>query len=160
MSDSSDPKSPGTTSDVSTDFTASDTPEYSNSASIVPASDAPTDPRSIYYHRDGDVRVVRQLLLHHLPLELADIILDLAMYWPRVVSHNTQMRVARASHQPRDDASFVYLVTPPIPPFSQMNDTDDTGMYGGDRPAKVHMVQFSLTSHDQGWGGDVGLLGS
>jgi hypothetical protein len=152
--------SPGTTSDVST---ISDTSE-SEYSTIVPASGASTDPRSFHHPREGDVRAVRQLLLHHLPLELADIILDMAMYWPRVISRSTQMRIARASHQPRDDARFVCLVTAPIPPIPQIkndtDETDDTGVYDGDRLAKVHMVQFSLTSHDQGWGGDVGLLGS
>jgi hypothetical protein len=104
------------------------------------------DAVALHHPSEADVLAVRSLLLHHLPLELADIILDLAMYWPRIITCETRSSVVHAIDRPRHDASFVYLVTPPIPSSQQ---TDFT--HSSDRPANVKMVRFSLSSHDQGW---------
>jgi len=100
------------------------------------------DTAAIAWHHpsETDVLAVGSFLLHHLPLELADIILDLAMYWPRIVSCETQFAAVCATDRPGNNASFVYLVTPPIPSPPQR-----TGVaHSGNRPANVKMVRFSL----------------
>jgi hypothetical protein len=115
---------------------------------------ASTEPASFHHPSERDVLAIRTLLLHRLPLELADIILDLAMYWPRIVAHSTQHFIANASDRPQTDANLIYLVTPPI-----LSSQHTEGADSGNRPAKVHMVRFSLSSHDQGWGGEESLQG-
>ena len=109
----------------------------------------------IHYPSERDVLAVRRMLLYCLPLELADLILDLAMYWPRVVVHSTEPFVVRASSRPQTNANFVYLVTPPIPSLQATEFVDSC-----DRSTKVHMVRFSLSSSDQGWASEQGLQGS
>ena len=113
------------------------------------------DTTSIHYPSERDVLAVRTMLLHYLPLELADIILDLAVYWTRIVIHSTQPFVASASSRPGIDANFVYLVTPPIPYLQHTEGADSC-----DQPTKVRMMRFSISSHDQGWGGEQNLQGS
>jgi len=84
------------------------------------------------------------------------MILDLAMYWPRIVAHKSQYLVVQAVSGSNNDANFVYLVTPPISSrHVEGSDVDDNR-----RPAKVHMVRFSVSSHDQGWGGELNLQGA
>jgi hypothetical protein len=127
----------------------------SESQSLAETTSTSSDSVSFHHPTERDVLVVRTLLLHCLPLELADMILDLAMYWPRIFAWETENFVADASSRPRNDASFVYLVTPPIPSSQHVEGADD-----GNMPAKVHMVRFSLCSRDQGWGGEQDLQGS
>lgn len=95
----------------------------------------------------SDVFAVRRLLLHQLPLELVDIILDGAMYWPKITGSRTTSVEVSAHHGNGNDATYNYLVTPPIP-FGEAN-----------TPTNIKMVRFRLRSCDQGWGGDPGCTG-
>ncbi|KAF8875923.1 hypothetical protein BD779DRAFT_1678024 [Infundibulicybe gibba] len=101
-----------------------------------------------------DIQIVRRRLTTHLPLELADKILEDAMYWPKIVTAmlENERVLLSASRGPGVDASRCCLVTPPLP---------GAGRLEGDWSAitKARMITFRISSHDQGWGGDRGLSG-
>ena len=122
-------------------------------ASLSTSESRPSSPTSNHYPSKEDVFLTRAFMLGRLPLELVDIILDLAMYWPRVVARETRRVEVNASAQNGHDANFVYLVTPPIPPSPL------TEGRGQDGRIKVNLVRFSLCSRDQGWGGEAQLTG-
>ena len=88
-----------------------------------------------------DVFTVRHFLTRFVPLELADAILENAMYWPKVSASRTEPMVVKAEHDNANNAAVYYVVTPPIP-------------YAQNGQIRVRKVRFSLESHDQGWGGD------
>ena len=89
-----------------------------------------------------DVFTVRQDLARFVPLELADMILENAMYWPKVSASRTEPRIVAAGYgSSNNNAAVYYVVTPPIP-----------YVQGG--WIRVRKVRFSLESHDQGWGGN------
>jgi hypothetical protein len=90
-----------------------------------------------------DVFAVRHDLTRFVPLELADTILENAMYWPKVSASRTEPVVVLAGYDGNsNNAAVYYVVTPPIP-----------YVQNGGR-VRVRKVRFSLESHDQGWGGD------
>jgi hypothetical protein len=88
-----------------------------------------------------DVFAVRHVLTGFMPLELAETILDYAMYWPKVSASRTEPVVVEAEHDNSNNAAVYYVVTPPI-------------SYAQKGQIRVRKVRFSLESHDQGWGGD------
>ncbi|GLB40882.1 hypothetical protein LshimejAT787_0900970 [Lyophyllum shimeji] len=88
---------------------------------------------------DDDVHAVRDDLLHFLPLELVDIILDTAGYWPCLSARSTRHTIVAADDLTSNNAADYYLVTPAIPE---------------EQCTHVKMVKFTLESCDQGWGGD------
>jgi hypothetical protein len=111
---------------------------------------------SSHYPRERDVLAVRALLLHHLPLELAEIILDLLNLDVLTKDrHSLETHTPSISLMSHNDANFVYLVTPPNP-SSQYTEGADSG----NRPSKVQLVRFSLSSRNQGWGGEPNLQGT
>lgn len=102
------------------------------------------------WSQDAD-SIVRSYLLRFLPLELANVIIEIAKYWPYIVNsrgsnqHNSCDRVLCVqANEHRGDASNLCLVTPPLP----------VG-------AKALRAQFTLHSHgsgnlyiyDEGYGG-------
>lgn len=89
--------------------------------------------------RDNDVYAIRNDLLHFLPLELVDIILDTAQYWPCFSVKSTRRLVVAASDYTSNNVAAYYLVTPAIREKRSMH---------------IKMVKFTLKSCDQGWGGD------
>ncbi|KAH7054268.1 hypothetical protein B0J12DRAFT_777755 [Macrophomina phaseolina] len=128
-----------------------------------------------------DVRLVR-LLLHRglgLPVELADLIIDAARYWPAAVGTSTSVGgvvlgggaasgrggqrvvggkgVVRASDTQRHKAAQLVAVTGAVP-----GDDDDGGGGGGGsggrgrewegmRKVRVRCIRWWLRSRDQGW---------
>lgn len=90
-----------------------------------------------------DVITTRLLLLHLVPAELANQILDEAEYWPIISS---AFRAAHdftlaATGENRFDATKCCLLTSRIPNVEGV-------------PVKVREVRFEINSHDQGWGGE------
>ncbi|KAJ7607170.1 hypothetical protein FB45DRAFT_431964 [Roridomyces roridus] len=83
-----------------------------------------------------DVIQVRRILLKHFPPELANLILDEAEYWPRIVATRRERVIVDTAHSENSDASLHYLIMPPIPPTGGL---------------RVKRVEFFLMSHDQGW---------
>lgn len=99
-----------------------------------------------YYPRtQDDVFAVRLFLLNLLPLELSDIIIDMAQYWPMISSRNDRAFHLAASDSERNNATCCCLVTERIPGRKHHPNEDRI------TSAKVRMVRFLLKSHDQGW---------
>jgi len=92
---------------------------------------------------DFELFTVRSFLLRFLPLELADVILDTAEYWP-VVAEETHTAIDVVSNFTNDNNAGQYcLVTPPVP--FKVRDCDVV--------PRLRCVKFKLLSNDQGWGG-------
>ena len=92
---------------------------------------------------DFELFTVRSFLLRFLPLELADVILDTAEYWP-VVAEETHTAIDVVSNFTNDNNAGQYcLVTPPVP--FKVRDFDVV--------PRLRCVKFKLLSNDQGWGG-------
>lgn len=140
--------------------------------SLLPTGHAASDEQSQATTRTGhyiptpsDVHTLRTLLslpshtcLPALPVELVDIIIDLAQYWPRVRARADYRMVAQA------DANVCYLTTPPFAAAwraqsdSHSSDSDSEEEVGP--PPKIQRIVFELESHDQGWGGAPGDKGT
>jgi hypothetical protein len=106
------------------------------------------------YHPTCDaVFRVRFYFLQFLPLELVDVIICHAQYYPRIHSHRSQPLVAAASNfsQPANNARWCYLITPPIPNNLDGSRTDTRLM----ESLKVRKVRFWVKGCDQGWGGEL-----
>jgi len=88
---------------------------------------------------DNDVYAVRNDFLHFLPLELVDLILETAQYWPCISVKRASRLVVAANDHTSNNVAAYYLVTPPIREKRSMH---------------IKMVKFTLKSCDQGWGGD------
>lgn len=100
---------------------------------------------------ESDVEHVRETLLEHLPLEIVDLILHDAEYWPVLICHteSTPVRSISATHYSHFIANYCYFITPRIP---------EQGLSGG-RHLKIEKVVYRLKSRDQGIGGDPGMTG-
>jgi hypothetical protein len=100
---------------------------------------------------ERDVLDVKKTLMDHLPLELVDVVLDDAEYWPVLICHNesTPARSIAAMSFPLHNASYCYFISPKVP---------ETSYLAGSR-FKVRKILFRICSRDQGWGGDPGLTG-
>ncbi|KAJ6606884.1 hypothetical protein B0H10DRAFT_2070560 [Mycena sp. CBHHK59/15] len=106
---------------------------------------ADTDPDGYHHPTPNDVFEVRKFLLHFIPAELANIIIDEARYWPRVIAQQEMHVDVSASASPGNNAFLCYLVTPPIPTVEDLESPDVA--------PRVKMVRFTTLSCDQGWGG-------
>ncbi|KJA19745.1 hypothetical protein HYPSUDRAFT_204331 [Hypholoma sublateritium FD-334 SS-4] len=89
------------------------------------------------------VIAVRLHLLHFIPAELVQQILDDAEYWPRVCCtfeppEELRLRTTRSN---AFNAAQCCVVTPPIPVLEGV-------------PVRARRVRFRIRSHDQGWGGE------
>jgi hypothetical protein len=110
-----------------------------------------------YRPRPKDVLQARFALMHFVPRELADSIIDFAQYWPSVCS-NMERKLDMIANS-ESEAEWSYLITPPIlPDSSSLTDADhptDTTKDGWkdvfDITPKIKRVRFSIVSHDQGW---------
>jgi hypothetical protein len=105
-----------------------------------------------YVPKEEDVLAAQAVLLEHLPIEIIHLILDEAEYWPRLLAQRESdppVRVA-ASHSPTNIASHCYLVSPRIPESCLRHESR----------MKLRRVVFHVLSHDQGWGGDPGSIGT
>lgn len=75
------------------------------------------------------------------------MIIDLAEYWPRIIVRRDTKHVTSASYGRVNDATWCYLVTPPIPGLEMSSEV---------RPPVGRTkknVRFWTRSHDHGWGG-------
>jgi len=91
---------------------------------------------------EDDVAAVRKDLLNFLPLELVDVILDTAEYWPRV-STLQEIPIVVVNNQ-----TCCYLITDPMPGPSHPDESGDFQQH-----RSIRKVRFKIRSHDQGWGG-------
>ncbi|KAF6760630.1 hypothetical protein DFP72DRAFT_76792 [Ephemerocybe angulata] len=94
---------------------------------------------------ERDVKEVQEILLDFLPLELINMILDEAEYWPVLICRNVSSpaKEIAARAYPEHCAKYCYYISPKLPNTI--------------RPKKV---TFILRSRDQGWGGDPGVTGT
>jgi hypothetical protein len=97
---------------------------------------------------ERDIKLVQETLVQFLPLELANLIIDEAEYWPVLAcnSGKTSIRVEAMSNL-QYSANHCYYISPRLP-----NPTEEC-LY------KLRKIVFRLWSRDQGWGGDPGLTG-
>ena len=116
----------------------------SDSESENESVDDNVDQKLEFHPTETDVFTVRNFLfsLEILPLELVDVILDLAEYWPRVYAKleggDGTLRIEAGTNN-SNNGSELCVLTPPIP-LKQ------------DEPMRIRYVKFSMRSHDQGWG--------
>lgn len=97
-----------------------------------------------YHHpTEQDVFTVRGSLIELLPLELVNVILDDAEYWPMLAStREVPLGVSSSS------GNWCYLVTPPIPLPHEHAPIP-----------RLRRIEFAMSSCDQGWGGEPGDAG-
>jgi hypothetical protein len=97
-----------------------------------------------YVPTPKDVFTVRRYLLARVPLELANVILEEASYWPKVSCRATPGRdwIVRATSSRGYNASVCFLVSPRLKEWI---------IGSGAASSKVKAVCFTIVSHDQGW---------
>ncbi|KAJ7648812.1 hypothetical protein DFH06DRAFT_1050129 [Mycena polygramma] len=99
-----------------------------------------------------DLLATRDILLHLFPLELVYIILDLADRRVRTKSVRAQHAHVAAARWPDNNASLCYLLTPPM--LNSYTHNDET------IHLRISSVEFTTSSHDQGWCSEAGLQGT
>ncbi|KAJ7184792.1 hypothetical protein C8R46DRAFT_863046, partial [Mycena filopes] len=102
----------------------------------------------------------RDVLLARLPLELVYIVLDHAECWVSQTSARGERREVRASSTPGHDASLLYLVGEPILGSGRVWVDGEEGVEELDIPLRLTRVRFTVTSRDQGWGGEAHIRGT
>ncbi|KAJ3827099.1 hypothetical protein F5880DRAFT_1609615 [Lentinula raphanica] len=97
------------------------------------------------YPTEDDVAAVRVFMLEGfpLPLEIIDLILDFAEYWPCLRVDNSEEIEAVASSTVHGEATWTYLISPPMLP-GEISGTES-------RHRRVRKITFEMESHDQGW---------
>ncbi|KAF9496883.1 hypothetical protein BDN71DRAFT_1547683 [Pleurotus eryngii] len=94
-----------------------------------------------------DVIRVRKPLLTVFPRELLDHILDLAQYWPAIVTSNAEeVHISANSRVCVEQTVLTAHFAPNVPSSDWLN------------PPKAKLVKFTIQSQDQGWGGSHHLL--
>ncbi|KAJ7676705.1 hypothetical protein DFH06DRAFT_1168856 [Mycena polygramma] len=99
-----------------------------------------------------DLLATRDVLLHFFPLELVYIVLDLADCRMHTKSVRAQHAHVAAARSPNNNASLCYLLTPPI--LGGYTHKDET------IHLRIASVEFTTSSHDQGWCSEAGLQGT
>jgi hypothetical protein len=89
-----------------------------------------------------DVYATRRALLHRLPAELANLIIEEAQYWPRISCKFEPSLELTVS----ESVAKCCVLSPRIP-----------GTMAS--PIRIAEIRFRIESHDQGWGGEGGLPG-
>ena len=127
--------------------------------SPAPSFTAPSGPRdaSGSYQPDvADVLLAKRLLIlasdRRLPIELVDVIVDAACYWPRVSARLPRRVVARGSTR---NQNLLLFRTPPICAAAAAH--AGRSLRALPEPTTTHPVRriaWSLKSHDQGWSGE------
>ncbi|KAF8876545.1 hypothetical protein BD779DRAFT_1677716 [Infundibulicybe gibba] len=106
-------------------------------------------PNGPYLPTRTDAWLVQRMLAIYLPLELVDIILEDAMYGPRIHAFEDEHTRLSASQASDNDASQCCLITPPLPGPNEL----------GWEWTNAKKIVFKISSHDQGWGGEPRLSG-
>lgn len=92
----------------------------------------------------SDIGRVQSILLHFVPVELADAIIDMAEYWPWVaVSRNSFTSAYSALEAPDSNAQWCYIVSPKIPSIERA---------GVCVPTVVKMVKFFIKTYESCYG--------
>ncbi|KAF9072103.1 hypothetical protein BDP27DRAFT_1418455 [Rhodocollybia butyracea] len=91
---------------------------------------------------DKDVENVRYLLRTLLPLELADLVIEYAEYWPCLHSESPFKIRLEAKTALGLKAAACYLLSLPVP---------DVPTRKGLQILQVRRIEINLRSHDQGW---------
>ncbi|KAF9472909.1 hypothetical protein BDN70DRAFT_886443 [Pholiota conissans] len=106
--------------------------------------DLDTDEPSHPNYAPDDIARVQRILLHFVPAELADAIIDLAEYWPYVgTSRNDFSTSYSALDAPDANAQWCYLVSPKVPAVERN---------GVRVPTTVKKVKFSVKTYESSWG--------
>ncbi|KAK8122231.1 hypothetical protein PG984_010901 [Apiospora sp. TS-2023a] len=163
--------------------------DNSTHPAVVPSPSETNDTTTEYEASPADVLVVKRLLMAagNLPLELADMIVDQAEYWPCssvTADYSTLPRKVLGIRGSGNDENKFLLRTEPLglstwtpPNHDSWRSTQALPQklaqeFGSDRfkefveeppPASNHPVRklvFNIRSCDQGWGGDPGDQGT
>ena len=112
---------------------------------------APSNPSRII--SIDDFFAARHCFLRFVPFELANAILDAAMYWPSVTADRTKLLVVSADFVNKKTLPHAILlfITPPIPQVVRSSVV---------LPMRIRMVEFTLQSCDQGYGGSPKIRGN
>ncbi|KAJ7659071.1 hypothetical protein DFH06DRAFT_1194988 [Mycena polygramma] len=112
---------------------------------VVNAKDSGANPTSSprFRLRDSvqDLLAARTTLLLHFPLELVEIILDLAQYWARTHSACDLVYVTAFDHLQGREVSACHLATPPILDTYHRHGSEDVRL-------RVARVEFSMVSRN------------
>ena len=92
-----------------------------------------------------DVFAVRHDLTRFVPLELADMILENAMYWPKVSASRAERKTVVAWYNSFNNNVTVYYVVTPSIPYRDIQNGQ----------IRVRKVRFLLESHGRGWGENI-----
>ncbi|KAF8900743.1 hypothetical protein CPB84DRAFT_1020480 [Gymnopilus junonius] len=91
-----------------------------------------------------DIHRVQRTLLHFVPAELADAILDMAEFWPYAsVSRNSYTSACSALEAPDGNAQWCFLVSPKVPAIERN---------GARLPTIVKKVDFSIKTYESSFG--------
>ncbi|KAE9404691.1 hypothetical protein BT96DRAFT_813259 [Gymnopus androsaceus JB14] len=95
---------------------------------------------------ENEVNTVRYMLCDFLPLELVDIIIEDAEYWPCLYSKQDLKIKVEASKAPGPafKSAWCYLISSPIPGIVSQESSEPESI--------ARKVVFEIQSHDQGWG--------
>jgi hypothetical protein len=104
------------------------------------------DNPSTFYPTEDDFLAVRADLLKFVPLELVQLFLTTAQYWPRICTKRSVQSFIRATALTNFEGETCYLVSDPVPALAISPDSD--------RKRKIEMIRFVTESHDQGWTSD------
>jgi len=119
----------------------------SNLSSVSSAFIEESEPTHTGHPIEDDVTSVRDLFQTYLPLELINLILDFAEYWPCIRCDSNRKADVVAPSVGGSEATWLYLMSPPIP--------EPDGKH-----RKIRRVIFQTESRDQGWVNDPQIRGT
>lgn len=95
---------------------------------------------------------IQQILGTFLPVELLDVVIDMAEIWPYVViSRNSYSPALTALEGPDGNAQWCHLVSPPVPTLKRNN---------ASLPTAVKKVKFNIKAYNSCWGAEKPERGS
>ncbi len=120
-------------------------PDYHHVSSDLPCSeDIDLEPASQPSYLPQEMTEIQHILGNFLPIELSDVIIDMAEIWPYVViSRNSFTPALTALEGPDGNAQWCYLVSPPVPSLKCNN---------ASLPTAVRKVKFNIKTYNSCWG--------